>query len=196
MDWTLKYDTFTVKQYQDSFLLNFKYSGIFKLPIQISNNCSSLKLEKTFYVEESVPKIDILGPSTVFEKTTQLYCINNPNPNNKVQWSLPKNFKYKVINQNNQSCIQVTFPKGLSTGWLKSTIYNNCSVETDSILILSKPKFLFSALDQYSEESNIVKERKNEFVEFSIFPNPASNTIEIQGSSQFDQIEIIVILGC
>ena len=98
---------------------------------------------------------------------------------------------------NKQSCIYVTFPKGINVGWIKSTISNNCSTESDSILIVSKPKLGNSEIDLLNEDSNNINNRatQSEEMEFSVFPNPATNTIEVKGNQPFDQIEILDVLG-
>ena len=195
VDWENN-NAYKINKFKDSISIIFDSSGTFSLPFQISNNCTNIELNKTFNIEQSVPKINIRGPKTAIEKTTQTYCINNPN-NNNINWTTSKNLKYKVSSTNKQSCIYVTFPKGINVGWIKSTISNNCSNESDSVLIVSKPKLGNSEIEQWNEDSNNINNRatQSEEIEFSVFPNPATNTIEVRGNQPYDQIEILDVLG-
>jgi hypothetical protein len=62
---------------------------------------------------------------------------------------------------------------------------------------VSKPKLGNTEIEQLNEDSNNINNRatQSEEIEFSVFPNPATNTIEVKGNQPFDQIEILDILG-
>lgn len=183
-----------IRSVNDSIYLKFKEIGVFDLYISASNSCNTKVVYKSFYIDDTLPNIYIQGSRTVIEKSTNLYCININDPNLIVKWSVSKNLKYKTYHKSGQNCISVTFPSGISTGWIKLTINNNCIKKSDSILILSKPKVLFNERDNENEISTYENKLKDSSL-IQTFPNPAINFIEIKGTIEYDEIEIIDILG-
>jgi len=189
-------DSLSFRILGDSVYLNFKYPGIYQISFNISTLCNARTIVKTFYIDESVQNTIVFGLKTVIEKSTNIYCNNNSNPNFQTKWLTSKNLKFKNYNSN-PNCIAVTFPKGISTGWIKSTVYNNCSEKSDSIFVLSKPKFFTEAIEEINSNDISINERyqHNEMSTMMIIPNPAINSIELKATSPFDEIEIIDILG-
>jgi len=192
---TISNDSVSYRTNNDSIYLTFKYPGTYQIDLNVSNSCNSKTITKLFNIDESIRNFYIQGSKLVIEKSTNLYCINNPNL--LVNWSVSNNLKYKFYNKSGQNCIAVTFPKGIATGWIKSSAHNNCSDKSDSILVFSKPKLLFEANEDFNTEDISIKDRNNQNGEIiiQVVPNPAINSIEIKGSNLFDEIEYIDILG-
>lgn len=55
VDWENK-NAYKINKFKDSISIIFDSSGTFSLPFQISNNCTNIELNKTFYIDQSVQK--------------------------------------------------------------------------------------------------------------------------------------------
>ena len=189
-DWDIPNDSFDIFTKDSSIYFQFYYPGSFQIPYTITNRCKTVKNKLVVLVNSNLVHASINGNKVVFEKSTQLYCINSSA--DSIIWTSSKflNWKNKIFNS--QKCIDVHFDKINQSGWIFARQFNECSDIKDSIFVVVLPKKKFEITNSFENEKNV---EKNEINNYIISPNPTNGSFSILIDYDIDYIDLIDLYG-